>query len=333
MGLVALGALALGCGEPEASEPDPPPGSLLHEPLGELPAQLSETGVYRDLPALRPSRAAWEYEPGYPLWSDGGLKQRLLVLPEGEHVDASDPEAYEFPLGTLIFKTFSFRTPQSPDAEVPVETRLLRATEGGWELAAYGWNDQASDAELLELRRTEKRTVLADDGSEVEHSIPVQMECQLCHESSASPVLGINELQLAKSGDLEQLLPQLDPAPAEPPASLPEQGPLTSQVLGYLVGNCVNCHNGSNGAASSFDLRPEVALQNLIDQPTMSSASADGIRIVPGSPQESVLFAAVAGSSDIETKDMPPVGVALRDAAAIELLRDWITALSTEEMP
>ena len=65
----------------------------------------------------------------------------------------------------------------------------------------------------------------------------------------------------------------------------------------------------------------------------MSSASADGIRIVPGSPDESVLFAAVAGSGDIETKDMPPVGVALRDAAAIELLREWIVALGNEENP
>jgi hypothetical protein len=332
LGLVALGTLAFGCGsEPEPTLSDPPTGSLLSEPLRELPAQLSEVGVYRSLPALTPSRVALEYEPGYPLWSDGGLKQRLLVLPAGETIDAADPEVYEFPLGTLIFKTFSYRTPSSPDVAVPVETRLLRATDDGWELSAYAWNESATDAALLELRRGEKRTVLADDGSEVEHSIPSRLECQYCHESSASPVLGINELQLAKSGDLEQLRALLEPAPAEPPAALPEHGPLTTQVLGYLVGNCVNCHNGSNGASSSFDLRPDVALENLIDQPTMSSATAEGIRVVPGNPNESVLFAAVAGDSDIEVKDMPPVGVALRDASAIDLLRDWIVALDSEE--
>jgi hypothetical protein len=330
--LLAIGTLALGCSSESSSpEPDPPADSLLSEPLGELPAQLSEVGVYKNLPELRPSRVALEYEPGYPLWSDGGLKQRLLVLPAGQAIDAADPEAYVFPLGTLIFKTFSFRTPASPDVEVPVETRLLRATDEGWELSAYAWNESATDAELLELRRTEKRTVLGDDGSEVEHSIPTRMECQLCHESSASAVLGINELQLAKSGDLELLLAQLEPAPAEPAATLPPHGPLTTQVLGYFVGNCVNCHNGSNGASSSFDLRPDAALENLIDQPTMSSATADGIRVVPGSPDESVLFAAVAGNTDIEVKDMPPVGVALRDESAIDLLREWIIALGTEE--
>ena len=336
LGLVALsaGALSLGCSGAEVTsppEPDPPAGSLLSEPLGELPAQLSQVGLYRDLSRLSVSQRALAYEPGFALWSDGGDKQRLLVLPEGASIDAGDPEAYGFPVGTLLFKTFSFRTEQSPEQPVPVETRLLRLTDEGWGFEAYAWNESATDAELVDLRRAQTRSVLAEDGTAVEHAIPSRLECRQCHESAASAVLGLSELQLAKSGDLEQLLPVLEPAPAEPYAALPEHGPLTTQVLGYLVGNCVNCHNGGNGAASSFDLRPAVALGNLIDQPTASSATADGIRVVPGSPDESVLYAAVAGGSDIEVKDMPPVGVALRDAGAVELLKDWITALATEE--
>jgi hypothetical protein len=175
--------------------------------------------------------------------------------------------------------------------------------------------------------------VLADDGTPFEHLIPNRLECRQCHESAASQVLGFNELQLAKSGDLERLAPHLNPPPPESPAALPEQGPLTSQVLGYLVGNCVHCHNGSNGAASSFDLRPEVALSNLIDQPTASSATAAGIRVAPGEPDQSVLYLALAGNRTGEVKDMPPLGVAVRDARAALLLRDWIDALGTEEDP
>lgn len=335
LGWLALSTCAalLGCSGEEvqpAPEPDPPPGSLLDEPLAEPPGRLSEVGVYRDLSRLTVSRRALAYEPGYPLWSDGGDKQRLFVLPEGESVDASDPEAYGFPVGTLIFKTFSFLTEQSPEQPVPVETRLLRLTDEGWQLDAYAWNEAGTDADLLELKRNETRTILSDEGEAIEHAIPSRLECRQCHESSASMVLGITELQLAKSGDLAQLLPQLDPAPSEPYAALPEHGPLTSQVLGYLVGNCVTCHNGSNGANSSYDLRPEVALENLIDQPTMSSAAAPGIRVVPGSPEESEMFLAVAGSTNLEVKDMPPVGVALRDSSAVELLREWITALGAE---
>ena len=322
---VALG----GCGEETepVEEPDPPPGSLLDDPFAEPPALLSEVGVYRDLSRLTASQRALAYEPGYPLWSDGGEKQRLLVLPKGATIEAGDPEAYEFPVGTLIFKTFSFLTQQSPDEAVPIETRLLRLTDDGWKLDAYAWNDDASEAELLELQSSETRSVLSDQGDVIEHSIPSRLDCRYCHESSPSMVLGLTELQLAKSGDLEQLRPHLEPPPNEPYAELPEHGPLTSQVLGYLVGNCVTCHNGHNGASSSYDLRPDVALENLIDQPTASSASAAGIRVVPGDPEQSMLFLAVSGSTDLEVKEMPPVGVALRDASAVELLRNWITAL------
>jgi hypothetical protein len=323
-GTGATGSGATGALGPDA---DPPPGSLLDEPLGALPAKLSEVGLYRDLSRLTVSRVAMAYEPGYPLWSDGGEKQRFLVLPAGSSIDAGDPEAYVFPVGTLLFKTFSFRTEQSPERAVPIETRLLRLTEEGFELDAYAWNDDATDADLLELKRAETRAVLSDEAEAIEHSIPSRLECRQCHESSPSMVLGVTELQLAKSGDLETLLPHLDPAPSEPYVALPEHGPLTGQVLGYLIGNCVTCHNGWNGANSSYDLRPDVALENLIDQPTMSSAAAPGIRVIPGNPEESQMFLAVAGSTDLEVKDMPPVGVALRDAGAIELLREWITAL------
>jgi hypothetical protein len=120
---------------------------------------------------------------------------------------------------------------------------------------------------------------------------------------------------------------------SEPPAALPAYGPLTTSVLGYFAGNCVHCHNGTNGAASSFDLRPDVALSNVIDQPTASSATADGIRVFPGKPADSILYLGVKGGTELEVKDMPPLGVALRDEGAVQLLNDWITALGNEQDP
>jgi hypothetical protein len=296
--------------------------------LAELPAKLSAVGLYVDLRTRTASRAAWPYEPGYPLWSDGGEKQRFLVLPEGANIDASQPDRYLFPSGTLLFKTLAFRTAASPDQAVPIETRLLRLTDSGWEYAVYGWDDAGNDAELLDLRRGQSRSVLGSDGQTFEHVIPSRLECRQCHESAFSNVLGLTELQLAQSGSLTQLAARLEPAPHEPYAALPEHGPLTSAVLGYLVGNCVHCHNGSNGAASSFDLRPAVALDNAIDQPTASSATAAGIRVVPGKPEQSILYLGLSGSGDREVKSMPPVGVALRDAGAIQLLERWIRALA-----
>ena len=302
--------LLVGCSD-AASAPDAARW-LERDPLAELPAKLSAVGIYQGSAVANALEPAVAYEPGYPLWSDGGKKFRSVVLPEGSSIDASDADNYVFPLGTLIFKTFAFKTARSPDDEVPVETRLLRLKDDGWELSAYAWNDAATDAELLDLKRSQSVEVLGDDGEVVEHAIPSRLECKQCHESADSEVLGINELQRAK---------------------LPEHGPLTTGVLGYFVGNCVHCHNGTNGAASSFDLRPDVALSNIIDQPTESSATADGLRVSPGKPAESILYLGVKGGTELEVKDMPPVGVALRDAGAVQLLADWILALGNEDDP
>jgi hypothetical protein len=325
--------MMLGCSDAAAERPAAPVRWLNQDPLAELPAQLSAVGIYDGHDVSNALAPAIAYEPGYPLWSDGGKKFRSVVLPEGSHVDSSDPDNYVFPLGTLIFKTFAFKTTHSPDTEVPIETRLLRLKEDGWELSAYAWNDDATDAELLDLKRSQPREILSDDGELIEHAIPSRLECKQCHESASSEVLGISELQLAKSGSLDDVLTRLDPPPQKPLRALPAHGPLTTGVLGYLVGNCVHCHNGSNGAASSFDLRPDTALDNLINQPTESSATADGLRIVPGKPDESILYLGVKGGTELEVKDMPPVGVALRDASAIRLLADWILALGNEEDP
>src|SRR5262245_53059119 len=51
-----------------------------------LPRLLSETG-YRAPSTL-------EYAPQYPLWSDGASKRRFVSIPEGEAIDASDPDAW-----------------------------------------------------------------------------------------------------------------------------------------------------------------------------------------------------------------------------------------------
>jgi hypothetical protein len=71
-----------------------------------------------------------------------------------------------------------------------------------------------------------------------------------------------------------------------------------------------------------------VALANMIDVPTQGSGQAAGIRITSGSPENSILFQAFSGeSSNQEVQLMPPIGVALRDSATVELLRNWITSL------
>lgn len=334
--LLCFTLLVAAC-DPEESEPppdeppipDPPAGSLLASPLGALPDKLSETGLFPFAPDLgKVPAVAQAYTPAWQFWSNGLFKVRHVVVPAGASVDTSDGASWEFPQGTLFFKTFS-------DDDGPVETRVLRLAADGWELGAYQWAADGKDAALLDGKKGVSIAVAVDAAS-FEHRIPNRLECRQCHESSPSPVLGFDELRLnhdpsGQGSELSRMfeLGVLGGPPPSSPAAVVEADPMRREVRGYLHGNCSFCHNGTMGVSSSFDLRHDVALENTIGVPTDSSASASGIRIVAGSPAQSILFLAFSGETeDPEVKPMPPVAVERRDAAAVELLRTFI-----EELP
>src|SRR5688572_8862272 len=87
-----------------------------------LPDDLRATG-------LDPARPV-DFAPEYPLWSDGTSKRRWLQLPAGTSIDASNPDAWEFPRGTKAWKEFSHAG--------RVETRLIeRLADGTWRYSTY----------------------------------------------------------------------------------------------------------------------------------------------------------------------------------------------------
>lgn len=309
---------------------------LLEEPLGDLPVLLSQVGVYDHmLDREQVDPRAISYEPSWPLWSSGSDKERFIVLPAGERITNPPGEDWSFPAGTLMFKTFSFVDAQG--ALRPVETRLIRALDDGeWDYAVWLWNEAGTDADLLELKKTLPVDVTSASGERFEHVVPNRLQCRKCHEADPAIVLGISELQLgtAEEGEtsaletLDQRGALSEPVPAEP-ESLPDADPLTRWVMGYAHGNCVHCHNGLDGPANSFDLHHSVFLENTVSAPTESTWGV-GLRVAPGDPAESMLFVGMSGETDdLEIKDMPPVGVAIRDTEAIENYREWILALPT----
>src|SRR5918993_2748471 len=179
---------------------EPPAARLaVTAPSAPLPQRLSETGLYvADSLRVRGDNIA--FAPQYPLWSDGTSKRRWIYLPPGEAIDASRVDAWEFPVGTRLWKEFAY--------DRRVETRYIeRLADGSWRFAAYVWNKEGTDAVLA-----------AEDGAVVPVSaapggryvVPSRSDCLACHEGPSVPVLGFSALQL--STDRDPLAPHAEPA-------------------------------------------------------------------------------------------------------------------------
>lgn len=304
-------------------------GQWFDDPLQPLPSSLAGFGIYPRAPALQvdPTRVI-AYEPAYPLWSNASAKARHLVLPQGAKIDNTQP-LWSLPVGSVLFKTFSFPVADAPTTLRHVETRVMRRTATGWEFGSYLWDDAGKDAAQLDMRRAVPVSIDLPQGGSFEHMVPNKLECRACHEASPSATLGLRAAQLPLGQVTAPIGVEVFAAPLQPQAALDED-PTLAWVKGYMLGNCVHCHNGSEqNTNSTYSLAPEAFLANTINQDTEGNASAVGKRIVPGDPNASVLYQALRGyDDDPELKAMPPLGVQRRDEAAIERVRAWIAGLT-----
>jgi glucose/arabinose dehydrogenase len=316
---------------PEPERPSHLP--LVDDPLGPMPTRLSESGLFEDLNERKPNAKGIAYEPTLQLWSNGSAKERFVFLPKGERIDNARREHWEFPAGTLFVKTFHF--PQAKN-QSPIETRIIRRLEDGWDYQVYRWRD--GDGHLLALDRSLPVRLRTPDDELLKHEIPSRFDCKNCHEHNETVIIGFDELRLNSvlEGEVQtqlELLAERDlftTAIPEEPLRIVGDDPTERAVLGYMHGNCAHCHNASPQAESRLDLTFQAALSNIIGRDTEGSGQAVGVRVVPGAPDESVLFQALSlESEDEDLKPMPPVGVQLIDAEAVELFRGWIEALPT----
>lgn len=293
----------------------------------EPPLHLSEVGLFRDTGALEADEALTGFEPNFALWSNGADKQRLLYLPAGATIDTAKPDKWDFPAGTVLAKTFSL------PGGAPIETRLIFRRRDGWDYAAYVWNAEQSDADLLEGNWLEAAMDLSDAAGEpFPYTVPARLDCRTCHETSQSrtgtPVLGLSELQLP---------PSLKDAAffAGPVATREVKGrsPAETKALGYFVGNCIACHNGGSGENASFSLYPDAAVENTVGHPTETDTGV-GTRVIPGDRESSVLFIGVVRARQPGYKDpfkaMPPIAITRPDPAAEAVLGEWIDELPSD---
>jgi hypothetical protein len=258
------------------------------------------------------------------LWSDGAAKRRWIWLPAGTSIDARDPDAWNFPPGTKLWKEFGF--------DRSVETRLIeRLPDGSWRYATYVWNAAGTDAELAPEGGVRELPVAAAPNGR--YSIPSRADCLACHEGAPVPVLGFSAVQLAS--DLRSFV-ERGMVKGLPRALVENPPRIATPALGYLHGNCGHCHNEA-GAVAGIDL---VFAQSAVDpaasaQRTLQTLFGRASRFrAPGSSaaqRESVVMQRMQSSNPYQR--MPPLGVSVADREGIALVEQWIRQTRKETTP
>lgn len=322
--------------------------SLVMPSPAALPERLSETGLYLAGTLTIDARNR-PFSPQYPLWTDGAHKARWIRLPPGDRIVARDADTWEFPVGTRLWKEFTFEGRK-------VETRMLwRATADTWAYAAYVWNDAQTEATLAPAGGLPDVAAVAPGKR---HGIPSRDDCRTCHENGGASALGFSALQLSTDRDpgaphAEPLQPGMvtlrtlvDEGLIDAPAGLFGRAPRipgdarTRSTLGYLTANCGHCHNPQSTVATvRFPLRmPAYASAAQVDETIDAlvarttkwdlphSAPGTTSTITPGAPDLSALF--VRMRSRRPSSQMPPLGTTVADRDAVDLVSAWIADLA-----
>lgn len=325
------------------------------------PTLLSQTGLYQDIKTKKVDPTHLYFEPQYPLWTDGAHKARWVSIPPGKQIQNGGEDATEgdadhwlFPVGTRVWKEFSFPDPQNPQRLKRVETRYYRKSrENGWFAASFLWNENETEATVAPEEGIKNYFPLAGGKS---HSIPGVMQCFECHQRGGDPVLGLDALQLSTDRDPLALHVQQNMPPTITLRTLIERnllshpGDLLSEpprihshtdvgraAMGYLHGNCGHCHHpeGSAAATGQF-LRFTVKAQSEEVEPAFKTTvniatkkfkipgESETFRILPKNPEISAV------PYRLHEGTMPPLGTKIVDEEAVEQISSWIRTLKED---
>jgi len=305
----------------------------------------------------QPNQGVVPYDINTELFTDYANKHRFVWLPPGTAAPYDPRRPFEFPLGTVLIKTFAYPRNQTDPSrgEDMLETRLLVHTAEGWVGRPYVWNADNTDAQLKQIGATLDVAGIQADGEfgMFKHIVPNANQCKGCHrafDDLTSPI-GPNARNLNKDypyadGAANQLtrwaaLGILAGAPADPrdaPQAAvfdePESGSVAERARSYLDVNCAHCHNPTGPARTSglfleFDETNPTRL-GLCKQPVAAGRGTGGRSHVvdPGSPDSSILTFRV--ESDDPEIMMPELGRTRAHAEGLVLIEQWIADMDGE---
>lgn len=325
---------------------------LNRDALGVDCPMLSSYALFSDAtdPTQNPNDAGVPYDLISALFSDYAEKYRFVFLPDGTSAAYSERDRLDFPVGTVIAKTFAIqsdlRDPTS--AEEIIETRLLIHRLDGWVGLPYVWTQDKTDAELRLAGASTMINWIHTDGSNrsTEYRVPDANDCKTCHGEDETLPIGPKVRFL--NGDYEystglenqlthwQAAGILSGVPdAASFVTVPDwenaAEDLDERARAYLDINCAHCHSEEGMARTSqlyleywrdFDIS-----YGRCKPPVAAGAGAGNLDydIVPGSAADSILAFRMA-SNELDVR-MPELGRSVVHDEAVALINEWIDAM------
>jgi uncharacterized repeat protein (TIGR03806 family) len=316
---------------------------------GPFPRKLSEWHLFLSAsPALKPNQGVVPYDLNTPLFSDYADKYRFVWMPPGTSAQYREDGPFEFPVGTILAKTFAFPTGGSGPEKL-IETRLLVHAKNGWVGLPYIWNEQQDEATLQLV--PDPVAVKYKDSSGRRHDfnyvIPNANECHECHDNN-KVMLPIgpkarnlnkdykydqgreNQLsQWARIGYL-QGLPRAEARAKVARWDDPSSGSVEERARAYLDNNCAHCHQpGGQAGYTGVDFRltqTSMAQLGFCKSPN-SAGQVGALRydLVPGQPNQSIVIYRL--ESTAPKVSMPPLSRDVVHEEGVRLLRQWIASL------
>jgi len=326
------------------------------------PSKLSDIGVFEDLVSLRVRNGIIPYNVNAPLWSDGALKKRWMMIPNdgifdepSEKIIFNKEADWTFPEGTVFIKHFELPLSNEEDAEISrLETRFFVIGKDGRGYGlSYKWNDEGTEAFLLSGGETKSFDIYEDGQYAYTQSweYPSRDQCLSCHNENAKYVLGVKTHQLNSLLEYEhsnEKINQLDYLNSHKIFSTDigytgfmlqsyhienEKTDLEDRIASYLDANCSSCHREGGIPDLNLDFRYNSSqnLKRFVDWPTESHASTSGRPIVTkGDHENSEIW--VRDASELSNQ-MPPLGRTFVDQIYVDSLAKWIDNIREEEIP
>jgi len=311
-------------------------------------------------PTGAPNPGGVPFDLTTPLFSDYATKYRVAFLPPPAPGGPPQPATYDaetifdFPVGTIIAKTFTFRVDQRDPSlgERWVETRLLIRRATGWVGLPYVWADDRSSATLEPGGAARDVSwIHFDGGTRITHyRVPNTSQCTACHSGGGGnepigPKARMLNGDFAYPGGVENQLEHwaangfLAGLPALPVSQLPRlpvwndpnDGTLEARARTYLEINCAHCHNPQGRARFSglhLEATVPVTTELGVCKPPTAAGTGGGnlvYDIVPGDPASSILIFRMASVDP--AIQMPELSKSVVHDEGVQLIANWIATL------